>query len=302
MTVGFPIRFYKNQTDLAVLEDDTQNEHLVPPPTQSVVANSRENISDDKLNDTTGKNANEQLRTAIVQVISTPLASEETLPSTQQELSPLIPTPPCSQPPPSDLESSDPVSRQSTLSTMGVTLSSSSLSSNDVAAEDEDSVLHRVLAVAQEATDQCRVCWVSREKSRPHATFRCPTRICSSREWQVFKSDLRFPPGAVCYFCLAPYGPPFNHARAAPGVRQSPELCEYPDVLKELVYIIYQDEVLREKVFSTLGVNAPSTLYLYKRYITKEQDEGIFGAYKVVNAYLDVRQAEGLSSHHHASR
>jgi hypothetical protein len=84
--------------------------------------------------------------------------------------------------------------------------------------------------------------------------------------------------------------------RAPQGTRQTPEFCEYPDVLKELVYILYQDRSLHEKVFGKLGVPPPSTLHRYKWYITREQEGGIFGAYEVVHTYLDVRELEGLSA------
>jgi hypothetical protein len=78
------------------------------------------------------------------------------------------------------------------------------------------------------------------------------------------------------------------------GEKATPELCDYPDALKEVVYILYRDSSLREKVFAKLGVLAPANLYLYKRYITKLSDGGLLGVYKVVDAYLRVREEEGL--------
>jgi hypothetical protein len=63
--------------------------------------------------------------------------------------------------------------------------------------------------------------------------------------------------------------------------------------LKELVYILYRDVSLREKVFAKLGVTMPSNLYLYKRYITKPRDGRLLGVYRVVDAYLRVREEEG---------
>jgi hypothetical protein len=77
------------------------------------------------------------------------------------------------------------------------------------------------------------------------------------------------------------------------GEKQTPNLCDYPDALKEVVYILYRDSSLREKVFEKLGVAIPSNLYLYKRYITKSSDGGLLGVYKVVDAYLRVREENG---------
>jgi hypothetical protein len=202
--------------------------------------------------------------------------SAETLPSTPSPL-PLNPTPPCSQP------KSQPLSRQSTTSSFETTSSSSSFNLND-ARDDGDGQLHHILAMAEEIVDQCRICCVRKDVTHPHRTFRCPTRICSGDEWQMFRSNLPFPRGVVCYFCLAPYGPPFNHARGLAGTKQT------LDVLKEIMYVLYQDRSLREKIFARLGVAPPMTLYNYKRYITKVQDGGTLGVYNVLSAYLDVRE------------
>jgi hypothetical protein len=93
---------------------------------------------------------------------------------------------------------------------------------------------------------------------------------------------------------MAPYGPPFNHAQPLPGEQRSPNHCDYPDVLKELAYILYARRPLREQIFARLGVATPSTLEVYKKYIAKRQDGGIFGAYNVIHAYLEVREEEAL--------
>jgi hypothetical protein len=68
-------------------------------------------------------------------------------------------------------------------------------------------------------------------------------------------------------------------------------LCDYPDVIKELVYIVYRDEGLRNRVFSKLGHSTPGNLILYNRYIGKKSG-GTFGAYNVLDAYLDLRAEE----------
>jgi len=79
--------------------------------------------------------------------------------------------------------------------------------------------------------------------------------------------------------------------RASAGTQQASDLCEYPDVLKELVYILYQDEDLRAKIFTRLGVARPSSVSLYQRFIGKRRHGGIFGAYEVVNAFLELRES-----------
>ena len=148
------------------------------------------------------------------------------------------------------------------------------------------------MAAVQQIVGECRICWVQRDMTKhPHRTFRCSTGICSGNNWRRFKVGLQFPKNVVCYFCLSPYGPPFDHTRASAGTQQTSDLCEYPDVLKELVYILYQDEVLREKIFARLGVDGPSSLSLYQRFIGKRRHGGIFGAYEVVNAFLELRES-----------
>jgi hypothetical protein len=97
----------------------------------------------------------------------------------------------------------------------------------------------------------------------------------------------------VCYFCLAPYASPFNHARPIPKEKPSALLCDYPDVIKELAYLVYRDEALRTKIFSKLGHSIPETVGVYQRYIGKKRG-GTFGAYNVLDTYLDLRE-EGMA-------
>lgn len=219
------------------------------------------------------------------------VTQEYTPPSSQPRSSMFVPTPPCSQPKETRSEGSRILSRQSTMSSLGDTLSSSSPYMNSTQVDGDD-MLHRIMTVVQEIGDAsvCRICWVKRNVSRPHLTYRCETRICSGQEWNAFRTHLPFPRGILCYFCFIPFEPPFNHNKSS--VRQTPEMCEYPDVLKELTYILYQDRSVRESVFARLGVSSPSTLLMYKRYITQVQDGGILGLYEVLNAYLDVRELE----------
>ena len=90
------------------------------------------------------------------------------------------------------------------------------------------------------------------------------------------------------YCCFTTFDPPFNHAWAQHGVCQA-DLCGYSDILKELVYILFQDQSLWEKIFSQLGLPSPDTLSLYKQYIMKAKDGELIDTYKFVDAYLDAR-------------
>ena len=243
------------------------------------------------------------------------IVSEKTPPSTQPSLSSLVAAPPCSQPRVSHHDAK-PLSRQSTEDISSFSSSSSSSSSalslfsssssalplpssstssvpeHDIRNEDKEA-LNRIHNAMLEMIYECRVCWANREVKRPHPTYRCPTKTLSERGWELFKADLRFPHGVLCYFCLIPYGPPFLHARAPLGSQPTPQLCDFPDALKELAYVLYRDDSLRGKVFAKLGVAEPSSLYLYKRYITRSSKEGLLGVYKVIDAYLRVREEEG---------
>jgi len=211
----------------------------------------------------------------------------------------LVETPPAWQSTVST-RSSQGLSRQSTEPIIDIPSSSSSLPSLSLSSigssvgDAGEQKLHRILDALQEMVGECRICWAHQERTRPHRTYKCTTRICSSRNWESFKVGLQFPKNVVCYFCLSPYGPPFNHPRASPGTRPSADLCEYPDVLKELVYVLYQDEALRQKIFTKLDIAQPSSLTLYQRFIGKKQRDGIFGAYEVVNTYLELRESKEL--------
>ena len=100
---------------------------------------------------------------------------------------------------------------------------------------------------------------------------------------------MRFPPGTVCFLCLASYDPPFNHEMPAPGTRYTGDMCDYPDVLKELSYMLYQDTTAKNAIFAKLGAPVPMTVALYKRFIGKRCKGGLLGLYEVLAAYLDLR-------------
>jgi len=204
----------------------------------------------------------------------------------------LVPSPPGTQLTSPEFAARQSLSRQTTLTT---TASFSSLSSEDIDGAQNTVKLSRILSVVQEIVAECRICWVSRTRSAPHTTFRCSEKICSGEEWVRFKANIRFPPGKVCFYCFAPFGAPFNHTRAPINKRQSPDQCDYPDVLKELTYIIYQNASVRQSVFAKLGHSMPSNLNEYKQFITGQQSGGILGVYEVIFAYIGVRE-EGITT------
>lgn len=180
-----------------------------------------------------------------------------------------------------------PLSRCTTLSSTPSLSSFSSDSSDD---GNSNLKLTRILSVTQELNNECRICWVKNGKttSRSHRSYRCFSKI-SRTAWDSFKKGFLFQPGQVCFYCLAPYDYPFNHARPPSGVPRSATLCDYPDVLKEVVYLLYENQSLRQEIFARLGDTMPPTLQCYQRYISVKKG-GTLGAYNVINAYLDIRE------------
>jgi hypothetical protein len=71
-------------------------------------------------------------------------------------------------------------------------------------------------------------------------------------------------------------------------------MCEYPDALKELVYIIYENRALRRKVFAKLGAPEPTLVHRYMQYITAVGDGQLPAFYKIIDACLRVRGQGGL--------
>jgi hypothetical protein len=114
--------------------------------------------------------------------------------------------------------------------------------------------------------------------------------MLKSRGWVKMKSGLRFPSGVLCFYCLVPYEAPFYHERAPKGSKQTPTQCEYPDALKELVYIIYENQALRQKVFAKLGVTEPTVLHRYIQYLTAVGNGQLPAVYKIIDACLRVRE------------
>ena len=157
--------------------------------------------------------------------------------------------------------------------------------------------LRRILSVAEELGGQCRVCWFRGEIGKPHYTYYCKTGICSGTEWKSFKLLTKFPANLVCYLCYSLYGPPFNHANPPAGTKYKGDLCDNPDILKELTYIVYQDVTVRNAVFARLNESVPTTLTSYWRFIGKKRVGGLLGVYEVLAAYLELRETQNLVGH-----
>jgi hypothetical protein len=83
----------------------------------------------------------------------------------------------------------------------------------------------------------------------------------------MFKAKATFPPGLACFLCFGTYGPPFDHEVPPTGSKYKGELCDYPDMLKELAYIIFHSEAHRNVVFARLGHATPTTVVSYWRFI-----------------------------------
>jgi hypothetical protein len=158
--------------------------------------------------------------------------------------------------------------------------------------QSKDATMDRILHLAQELAGQCCVCWVNGDVGKAHFTYRCASNICSGNEWRSFKSKIHFPCGLVCFLCFAPYEPPFNHEAPPAGSRYQGELCEYPDVLKELTYVLYQNQALRNAIFAKLGQSVPTSLVSYWRFIGKQGKSGLLGVYEVLAAYLDLNEVD----------
>jgi hypothetical protein len=111
----------------------------------------------------------------------------------------------------------------------------------------------------------------------------------------MFKAKATFPPGMACFLCFGMYGPPFNHEVPPTGSKYKGDLCDYPDILKELSYIIFHSEPHRNIVFARLGHATPPTVVSYWRFIGKRRPSGLLGVYEVLSAYLDLKEAGDLA-------
>jgi hypothetical protein len=159
--------------------------------------------------------------------------------------------------------------------------------------EHEIRKIERVLRMVVTMTGVCRVCWVKNEESHTHTTDRCPTRVCSGSSWDTFGSGIQFPGDILCETCLVPHELLYYHKSTSPGTKKSSSLCDYPHIIKELAYILYQDPIILAKVFERLEVSQPSTPSGYETFLTRRPGgEETFGIYEVVGAYFEIREEE----------
>ena len=173
-------------------------------------------------------------------------------------------------------------------------LLSSQLTGGNTSGTANHDILHNIKICAEELMGQCRICWFKREVGRPHFTYTCDTGICSGSEYKSFKTQTRFPPGKACYLCYAPYESPFEHPRPPAGKKYTGDQCDFPDILKELAFLIYQDPQTREAVFAKINHATPVTVALYWRFIGALHEGRLLGVYKVIAAYLEIRAAANM--------
>ena len=159
-------------------------------------------------------------------------------------------------------------------------------------------MLYRVLCGAEVLTGKCRSCWVDRVSSdeagrpshakgldpihRQHTTDRCHLSLCTGDEWGLFSAS--FPSESFCLLCTAQKR---VHQEPTPSSRFRGEYCEYSNILKELAYLIYKDEKIRDYIFSDLGEHPPS-LSTYWKFISKRYRGGILGLYVVLDGLFRI--------------
>ena len=137
---------------------------------------------------------------------------------------------------------------------------------------------------------ECRKCWHDHVRSgAQHFTFRCPTKILRSSHWKTFKNAVRFQTSSkICWYCFSPLMPPFSHPpNSSIG---NPKQCQFPDVLKEFCYIIWEDTRTRQEVFDQLEVAMPVDLQGYAGYLIKITPQGQLGLLAVLAAYAGLQK------------
>lgn len=66
-------------------------------------------------------------------------------------------------------------------------------------------------------------------------------------------------------------------------------MCKFPDVLKELAWIVFQDKEALRAIFCILHRSVPVNVDSYKRYLGQCNENGVLGVYEVLHAYTVVR-------------
>jgi hypothetical protein len=154
-------------------------------------------------------------------------------------------------------------------------------------------MLYRVLCGAEALTGRCRSCWIDRISSdeagkpshikgldprhRQHATEHCRLRICDGQEWELFSAV--FPRDSFCLLCTAQKR---VHEEPTLLLRFRGKQCEYSDILKQLTYLVYKDEKMRDYILGELGQH-PLSLSAYWRFISERYRGGILGLYLILN-------------------
>jgi hypothetical protein len=118
-----------------------------------------------------------------------------------------------------------------------------------------------ILDLTLEVAGQCPICFFHRTTCQPHWAFRCDSGLCGTApRWKSFKTFLRLG-SSVCWRCALPFGSPYNHP-------PPPSQCDYPDLLKELAFLVYVDDHnVRDAVFAVLGSTPPATLARYGHWL-----------------------------------
>jgi hypothetical protein len=96
--------------------------------------------------------------------------------------------------------------------------------------------------------DRCPVCWFFGEINS-HNYFSCSKFAAYHEDYNIFRKKLSLPPYRVCYFCLAPQAPPFNHPLPRKGQTPDGSLCTFPDILKPLIFLISAHKRSSDAVF-----------------------------------------------------
>jgi hypothetical protein len=146
--------------------------------------------------------------------------------------------------------------------------------------------MDEIYKLGQNIFGNCCICFHRNVIGRPHITFKCAIKTCANEQWKSFKKLIPFPtPLKICVFCFTPSasGNPFHDG----------SLCKFPDVLKELTWIIFQDKEALRAIFSILRRSVPVSVDGYKRYLGQCSENGILGVHEVLHAYTVVR-GQGL--------
>lgn len=94
----------------------------------------------------------------------------------------------------------------------------------------------------------CAICWFTRctYSSDRHNTLQCPSNLCSLTMpgYIAFKIAIHFEPRTVCYYCCYPYQ---STSYLDLFIHQKKD-CLYPDILKPLAWLIWNDASTRERL------------------------------------------------------